>query len=117
MKKIKTIKDVKGIKFGDQYIIDIFPDDPEEFLKNEEALLKLDAEITAAVEKEVAVNMVKEAAQTQLDKNEEKTYTKSDINKMKEAELVELAKSLGIDASVKDLVKDTRKKIKTHLNL
>ena len=40
-----------------------------------------------------------------------KTYTKTDLNKMLEKDVVEIANSLGIDASVDDLKADTVQKI------
>lgn len=30
VKKIKTVAEAKKLKFGDQYIIDVFPDNPED---------------------------------------------------------------------------------------
>ena len=42
-------------------------------------------------------------------------YTKTDLSKMKEADLVEYAKSIGIKASVDDLKKDTLDKVLTKL--
>ena len=50
-------------------------------------------------------------------KVETKSYSKTAIKKMKEAELVAYAKSLGLDASTDDLKKDTVAKVIAKLGL
>lgn len=51
MKKIKNQKQAKELKFGDQYIIDIFPDDPD---KVTESQIKQAAKIAEVANKAVS---------------------------------------------------------------
>lgn len=46
--------------------------------------------------------------------NEVKKYTKTELNKTREADVVDIAISLGLKASVDDLKKDTITKILDH---
>lgn len=54
MRIIKTNRDVAGIKFGEQYIIDVFPDSEDEEQEVTQEMLSKRDELQLAVEKEVS---------------------------------------------------------------
>ena len=105
MREINTLEDVVGIKAGESYIFTGYPDPPvtdeeiEKFDDNFAAAQKLEASLEQAIADELA-----KASGTYK-------YTKTELNKMREAQVVEIALSLGLEASVRDRKSDTIKRI------
>ena len=124
MKIIKSLKDVKDIKFGEQVIVDVLPVDPEELMTADPSIFEKEQEILDAIDEQVA-KQLKDMAELEqpvymetvqeVNKEKYKGMTKTKLNKMKEKELVAIAKELGLAADVKDLKKDTVAKIYNYL--
>ena len=101
MRLIKKIKDVKGIKSGEQWVFDGYPEPPEtyqkadSFAKDFQTAQELKKKIEDAISEEIKL----------------KRYTQKELEEMKKAEVVGIANSMGIQASTKDGKADTIQKI------
>lgn len=109
---VRTMEDISLINVQDTYVIEptgLDYQNPETFITTEKERLKIE---------EAIYNKFKTDDNSELT-GDDKSVSKimPDISKMTEKQLVELAISLGIDASVKDTKSNTILKIKQYYNV
>lgn len=93
---VKDEKSAASVKPGDSYFIDVWPPADQEDQEITEEMLALADKLEQLVRDNIAAPQVP---------------SKSQLNKMKEADVVKLAVDMGIEASTDDKKSDTIKKI------